>query len=308
MSLSKEGPVLVCRAPYVNSDGNVFGCGQCMACRVKKASEWKNRLILEMNQHVFTTFVTLTYNPEHLPPCAGHPGGTLVPDDLQKYLKRLRYRLGEVKFRFFACGEYGDKSGRAHYHLLLFGIHPCDDIRDAWSVDGVPLGFVEMSIANSHRCGYIAQYVCKKMTNGKKKEVQEWLKGRTPEFTRMSLKPGIGAGAVPALAESLFTYGGSKYMAALGDVPYLWHYDGRSRLIGKYLRGKIRDVIGMPSPGKNSPALIAQKEKLRFLFSGPFYHSPFARLHASHVLAQACAHDCFVREYLQRKRSVGRSI
>ena len=44
--------------------------------------------------------------------------------DVQLFLKRLRYyineKLGKIKVRYFAVGEYGPVHFRPHYHLLLF--------------------------------------------------------------------------------------------------------------------------------------------------------------------------------------------
>nr|QXN72849.1 MAG: replication initiator protein [Microvirus sp.] len=44
--------------------------------------------------------------------------------DLQCFLKRLRYyineKLGSIKVRYFAVGEYGPVHFRPHYHILLF--------------------------------------------------------------------------------------------------------------------------------------------------------------------------------------------
>lgn len=59
--------------------------------------------MMEQDRHVCTSFVTLTYDEEHLP-----PDGSLRKRDLQLYLKRLRRRL---PFRFFAAGEYGERGG-----------------------------------------------------------------------------------------------------------------------------------------------------------------------------------------------------
>lgn len=56
-------------------------------------------------------FVTLTYRPEL------QPVG-LVAEDLTKFLKRLRHHQG--KFRYYAVGEYGDKSGHSHFHMCYW--------------------------------------------------------------------------------------------------------------------------------------------------------------------------------------------
>lgn len=59
--------------------------------------------------------VTLTYRPEVRPLA-------LIPEHLTKFLKRLRYHHG--KFRYYACGEYGDKNDGPHFHLMYWPEHP----------------------------------------------------------------------------------------------------------------------------------------------------------------------------------------
>ena len=41
-------------------------------------------------------------------------------DVMQRFMKRLRMKIG-VPVRYLLCGEYGEKRGRPHFHILLFG-------------------------------------------------------------------------------------------------------------------------------------------------------------------------------------------
>lgn len=94
-------------------------CGKCILCREKKASEWSFRALCE-NQSSLTEplFVTLTYDNEHKPHCG------IRKEDIQNFMKRLRRNLDKLKIehdiRYFACGEYGKKTHRPHYHLILW--------------------------------------------------------------------------------------------------------------------------------------------------------------------------------------------
>lgn len=94
-------------------------CGKCVLCREKKASEWSFRALCE-NQSSLTEplFVTLTYDNEHKPRCG------VRKEDIQNFMKRLRRNLDKLKIehdiRYFACGEYGKKTHRPHYHLILW--------------------------------------------------------------------------------------------------------------------------------------------------------------------------------------------
>lgn len=111
---------MMCRDPYVSPAGPVYGCGQCMPCRLNKRRVWAHRIMLEAYQYEHNAFVTLTYAPEKLP-----ENGSLVPEHVQSWLKRLRARVAPSKFRFFLVGEYGDESERPHYHAALFGFRSC---------------------------------------------------------------------------------------------------------------------------------------------------------------------------------------
>lgn len=175
-------------------------CRKCYGCRLAYSKEWAVRLIHESMFHEKSCFVTLTYDNDHLPPCEGFSGGTLNPDDVTLFLKRLRKKIGE--FRYFYCGEYGDKTHRAHYHLILFGedfsfdrelyhvnrtkdyLWTSKTLENTWKCGYCPFGAVSFD-----SCSYVARYIIKKQIgNG----ADEFYGGRVPEFVRMSRMPGIG--------------------------------------------------------------------------------------------------------------------
>ena len=89
-------------------------CGQCIGCRLERSRQWAIRCYHEASMYERNSFVTLTYDDESLP-----LGGTLVFRDFQLFMKRLRKQYG-AGIRFYACGEYGEKFGRPHYHVCLF--------------------------------------------------------------------------------------------------------------------------------------------------------------------------------------------
>lgn len=69
------------------------------------------RCVHEASCHAQNSFLTLTYRdpaPERL-----------EKEDLQRFFKRLRKAVG--KLRYFACGEYGERTKRPHFHALIFG-------------------------------------------------------------------------------------------------------------------------------------------------------------------------------------------
>jgi len=155
--------------------------------------------------HQYNCFLTLTYDNEHLPEY-----GSLHKSHLQKFFKRLR-KSGK-KFRYYACGEYGEKLSRPHYHVLVFGYLP-DDLelisqRGEINLYTSPFlsqkwgkGFVSVGEVNLDTAGYVARYCTKKITGDAQYEhylnvcpyTGEILPSLTPEFALMSRKPGIGA-------------------------------------------------------------------------------------------------------------------
>jgi len=123
-----------------------------------------------------SSFVTMTYNDDHMP-----ANGSLSKDELQRFFKRLRKRLAESgrRMKYFASGEYGDQTVRPHYHAVMFGIGDADLslIEDEWD-----LGFVYMGSVSYDSARYVADYVQKKLVDG----MESLYDGRLPEFSLKS--------------------------------------------------------------------------------------------------------------------------
>lgn len=91
-------------------------CAKCIGCRQDHARDWALRCEHELRDHDKSCFLTLTYDEKHLP-----EDRSVDVRHLQLFFKRLRKKYGEG-IRYIASGEYGDKRGRPHYHVLLFGL------------------------------------------------------------------------------------------------------------------------------------------------------------------------------------------
>lgn len=203
-------------------------CGQCVGCRAQRAADWAIRCVNEASVHAENSFVTLTYNDEFLP-----KDGGLRVEDLQRFFKRVRRRVGRV--RYFACGEYGDQNGRPHFHACVFGhgffgdrtrldrpgkpLFQSRQLDELWSdpASDRPLGFASVGALEYESAAYVARYVMKKLTGKRSEEYGE----RRPPFVVMSLKPGIGA--------SWFT----KYQADVFPSDEIVH-DGRRHRVPRY--------------------------------------------------------------------------
>lgn len=119
-------------------------CGKCLLCRDKKAKEWSTRATCESATATYPpVFVTLTYAPWSL------PSDGLQKDHLQKFIKRFRenwcrmYGNERLDLRYFACGEYGSKYGRPHYHLLFWNVP--NDTKN----EGVQMRMIESCVKKS---------------------------------------------------------------------------------------------------------------------------------------------------------------
>jgi hypothetical protein len=184
-------------------------CGQCIGCRLERSRQWAMRCMHESSLHKQNCFLTLTYAPEHLP-----TDGSLNYEDYQLFMKRLRKRFNGTKIRFYMCGEYGSKERRPHYHAIVFGFdlpdrkflkktHNGDSLYTSEILDEVwGLGHCFIGDVTFKSAAYVARYIMKKVTGedldpdtGLSRKFHyysgdgTWLK---PEFTKMSLKPGIG--------------------------------------------------------------------------------------------------------------------
>lgn len=225
---------MICERPFTG--GTIpFGCGACVPCRVARARQWATRQFLESLCHQENCFVTLTYNQDNYP-----RDGSLQPKHLQDFLKRLRRYLEPRGVRYFAVGEYGTRSQRAHYHLNLFGMRAHSDavgcnpdgmlLRKAWG-----LGFVDAREFNQAKARYISGYVIKHLT--RKDDLR--LNGLHPEFARMSLKPPIGDPAMAVIAKSIAD------VLDGGDVPRSIKIGSQNVYLGRTMIRKLRFYAGM---------------------------------------------------------------
>lgn len=153
-------------------------CGSCRPCRIRRKQAWTGRMLLELDAAFGVgRFLTLTYREDP---------GVLNYRDLQLFLKR--YRRDRPDCRFFAVGEYGDKGGRGHWHLIIFG-HP-QEYMSHLPLPEWPHGFAFDGSAGVESVGYVAGYVLKKTVD------------QFPSLVRASNRPGIGFGSIEKLAVS----------------------------------------------------------------------------------------------------------
>lgn len=186
-------------------------CGQCIACRLNYGKLWSIRMMEELKNHDKACFATLTYDDNHLP--FNH---LLCKRHLQLFWKLLRKKR---RIRYFACGEYGDKFGRPHYHAIIYGVSPteADLIESCWPHGHVKLGFV-----TEDSCAYVAKYMTKKLNGRALQQKLEEDPNYQNEFVLMSRRPGIGADLSPAMIQYLRDNGIYYRKGVMSGLPRYW--------------------------------------------------------------------------------------
>lgn len=214
----KSGIVFSAALGFVDQPVQV-PCGQCIGCRLERSRQWAIRCVHEASLHDSNCFITLTYSDAHIP--LSH---SLDKDAFPKFMKRLRKRFGlnskkGTGVKYFSCGEYGEVTGRPHYHACVFGfdfpdkkllrqnengdkIYTSEALESLW-----PFGMSEIGDVTFESAAYVARYVMKKVTGDAAKTIQEdgtfgpyvhvdvatgEIFEREPEYTTMSRRPGIG--------------------------------------------------------------------------------------------------------------------
>lgn len=195
------------RAP-AGTPTQTLPCGKCIGCKLAYSKSWAIRCMHEAQMHDQNSFVTLTYDEDHLP-----ADGNLRLEDFQLFMKRLRKRFG--KCRFFHAGEYGGRFGRPHYHAILFGLDFPDKVlktqRNGYRFFASaelerlwPFGFHSIGDVTVASASYVARYCVKKATDRNIESFTDEVSGlrywvdsssgelRRPEYTTMSRRPGIG--------------------------------------------------------------------------------------------------------------------
>lgn len=151
------------------SDFDMFvNCGHCVRCSDEAREEWSSRMCLHSLHYKHCYFITLTYGSYSLYSYKKHPfkrdwtdtypvedcynmngvpawtPSLLRQNHLTKFFKRLRVHLCDtysvdsdfIELSYCACGEYGSRFGRPHFHIILWSQIPIleSDIRSAWSL------------------------------------------------------------------------------------------------------------------------------------------------------------------------------
>lgn len=170
-------------------------CGKCVECKQSRRSEWCVRNMCELLDSVSAWFVTLTYDDDHVPAM-----GVKV-DHLQKFFKRLRRCISPLSY--FACSEYGEKTLRPHYHMLLY-FHEIVDIERMYKliIQNWTFGMCYIGSVTPSSIIYCTKYILKD-----KQKPQN----QNATFNLVSRRPALGSGALDPFSNSSVVLASVRY-------------------------------------------------------------------------------------------------
>ena len=203
-------------------------CCKCIGCRLEKKRVWAVRMMHESQTQFeiygkLSSFITLTYSDEYLPMY-----GSLVKEDVQKFVKRLRRKIAPEKISYYMSGEYGTTCKkheiekcpecgplqRPHYHGIIFGfefpdkeevgsrdgetVYTSDLLSDRWEFGSHEIGSVTFE-----SCAYVAGYIVDKIDGDQAWEHYERHIIETDQLVQIAPEFGVMSNG---LGEDWFTY------------------------------------------------------------------------------------------------------
>jgi hypothetical protein len=236
-----------------------------------RAQGWAARVMHEASLYDRNCFVTLTYDDVFL------KSPSLVYEDFQCFMRRVRRYFRPNIVRFYMCGEYGEAKRRPHFHACLFNLDFPDRVYDSKSPSGFdlyrsallsklwPQGRSTIGDLTYESACYVSRYVMKKVTGSPAQEHYTHVdpdgvvSDLVPEFNRMSLKPGIGAKWLDKFGSEVAINGDVIMQGRSHPVPRYYH----KRLLDNPIYDQLladKALLASQLPADNSSARLAVKE------------------------------------------------
>lgn len=232
-------------------------CGKCVECLKRRTSGWSFRLMQEEKKAHSAFFLTLTYDTKYVPIT---PNGFMNLDkrDVQLFMKRLRkaHPKNHPKIKYYAAGEYGTKSFRPHYHLIIFNAD-LSLFASAWDKGQIHYGTV-----TGASVGYTLKYLSKP-----KRIPVHRNDDRLPEFSLMS--KGLGASY---LTDQMVSW----HHSDLDNRMYVQLDDGQKVSMPRYFKDRIyndqqRERVGFFSRFKALQKSDETEQQLREIHGTDYY-------------------------------------
>lgn len=260
-----------CTRPFINKEGVPLPCGRhCDECLKRRVSGWSFRLLKEAEKSISAFFITLTY---HSPPITKGGYMNLKKSDVTKFIRKIRKQHNDKKgIKYFAVGEYGSRTKRPHYHIIMFNVEldkilsksEAHDIKTnkivldgkamlnlaAWSDEGQSKGYATIGALSPASVAYTLKYVSKKSRIPMHKNDD-----RQPEFAHMS--KGLGL--------NYLTPANYKMHQRDPMRQYLTLYDGKKIALPRYYKERLYDSLERQEISK----IIAAQELQKHLEKSP---------------------------------------
>lgn len=186
----------------------------------------------EQKQSVTAHFITLTYDTKHVP-ITRNGFMELKKKDLQLFFKRLRKAQGPaLQIKYYAAGEYGTKTKRPHYHIIMFNANIAL-ISPAWN-----LGEVHYGEVTGASVGYTLKYMSKPSCIPMHRNDD-----RLKEFSLMSKQLGANY-----LTPQMITW----HTNDLVNRTYCNLTDGKKITMPRYYKNKIYGPTTLPDENGNN--------------------------------------------------------
>lgn len=238
-------PLIITRhaAPFY-----IVPCGACFSCRSNKTNEWARRILHTAQDYSEVTFLTLTYDDNMV---TGNMGDLdYHRRELRGFHKRLLKHRRGARYQHFSVSQYGENTGRLHYHIILFGVRYDDPaIRKAWSMayhrrnnqyEYHPIGFIKSKPFHPKNAYYVSRYVARYYSD-------------TPTVLSVSRRPYLGANYVSRNSSKYFRHCINELVApgqrSVAGLSLLRPY------IRQWRKSRFTDVVVQ--------ALMRRQEKIR---------------------------------------------
>lgn len=210
-------------------------CRQCPSCLQKAINSRVGAMLAESSLAHDSAFLTLTYaNDAGSSTRSDLAHRVLMKKHMREFTERIRRDRSLGRCRWFYSGEYGELYGRAHWHVILFGVDgrfPDFDYSSELSHSRLwPYGHINAKpVPDAKLMAYAAKYAVKSLAGFKESSI--FLSGTEAVYSA-SARPPLGGEFFADHGRRLADYGvplSFNYMPAGGIRAANYTVKGRSR-------------------------------------------------------------------------------
>ena len=166
---------------YLKKQKIHVNCGKCLNCISNKKKEYGLRMMQEQmsDKSLVSYFGTLTYNDAFCP-LTNEGKLTLYKQHINAYIRRLQAETKRMqgKLIYFVGGEYGERTARPHYHIIVLSNRPLfNQMREYWTYGNAQIELSWSFKATSYTVGYANKKIGLHEFNGVEKPFHKFTRG-----------------------------------------------------------------------------------------------------------------------------------